>query len=65
MQIDVIAVHNTIGDVKPLWILRDGKKYKIDKINTVTKLRGLTVYHCVIDGEFVSLQFNGVRWWVD
>ena len=65
MQIDVIAVHNTIGDVKPLWILREGNKSKVEKINSVMKLPGLTVYHCTVEGCMVSLRFDGSKWWVD
>ena len=65
MQIDVIAVHNPVGEVKPLYILRNGKKSKVDKINSVVKVSGLTVYHCVIDGRMVSLQFDGAKWWMD
>ena len=65
MQVDVIAVHNTIGDVKPLWILVDGKKSKIDQINSVMKFPELTVYHCSCKGKFISLQFDGAKWWIE
>jgi hypothetical protein len=58
MHVDVIAVHNTVGEVKPLWILRDGKKSKIDKINAVMPLKGFTIYHCVVGGEFIALCFD-------
>jgi hypothetical protein len=65
MQINVIAVHNTVGEVKPLWLVLDGKKSKIDKINSSFNVGTLTVYHCVVNGEFISLQFDGANWWTD
>lgn len=65
MQVDVIAVHNTVGDVKPLWILRSGKKSKIEKINHVIKSKDVTLYNCVCGGEIVVLSFDGIRWMVD
>jgi hypothetical protein len=65
MICNVIAVHNTVGDVKPLWILRDGEKSKVEKVNSVMNLPGLTVYHCIVDGCMVSIRFDGVNWFTN
>lgn len=65
MQVDVIAVHNTIGEVKPLWILQDGNKSKIDAINSIINIQGLIVYHCTIKGHHASLRFDGANWFID
>jgi hypothetical protein len=64
-SVNVIAVHNTIGDVKPLWVSIDGKKSKIEKINSTYQVGSLTVYHCVVDGCMISLQFDGLHWFID
>jgi hypothetical protein len=62
MQVDVIAVHNTIGDVKPLWIFLNGKKSKIDMINSTIKVKEITLFNCTVNGDIVVLSFNGVTW---
>jgi hypothetical protein len=56
-NISVIAVFNTIKDVKPLWLLRDGKKYKVDQVLSSFESHGLMVFHCMIAGEHVALHY--------
>lgn len=57
-NVSVIAVFNTIKDVKPLWMLRDGKKYKVDQVLSSFEVHGLMVFHCIIAGQHVPLHFD-------
>jgi hypothetical protein len=64
--VNVIAVFNTIKEVKPIWLYRDGKKLKIDKINSIVEMHGMMCFHCVIAGEFITLCYdvNEHRWMI-
>lgn len=65
MQVDVIAVFNTYKEVKPLWLVMDKKKIKIDKINSVYKSNGMVLFNITAANIIMVLGYDGVHWNVD
>lgn len=63
--INVIAVFNTIKEVKPLYATIDGAKKQITVINSIADLPGMQVFHCTISGTYIPLYFDGAKWWTD
>lgn len=57
-KVSVMAVFNTIKEIKPLWLLRNGEKYKIEQIISSYEVHGLMVFHCMITGECIALYFD-------
>jgi hypothetical protein len=62
MQVNVIAVHNTAGEVKPLYVVLDGTKRKIDKVNHVVKAKDVTLFNVTVGGQIIVLCFDGLNW---
>ncbi len=65
--IDVIAVFNTVKDVKPLYYTLDGNKYKIDKVVSKIDFHNIITFHCMVGGELTTLIFDVEKkqWTVD
>ena len=66
-NVSVIAVFNTAKQIKPLWLVRNSEKLKIDEIVSSFEAHSLMVFHCMIAGELNSLQFDILnhRWSVN
>lgn len=69
--VEVIAKFDSQGNILPLWILFQGKKYQIDKIQFITPAASLKSggaglrYTCLIASQQRYLFLEDTKWFID